>query len=123
MPFLKELLFLSMNLWCELEVPASGAADRNFLIDHHQLPNLVATKASRICRAARDAPVLEFGLRRAQGIDGGMTASRAAYIGGCSSTSNVLAGKLLEYQSAAHMHIAGSCLLTMSWRLLKSMLK
>src|SRR6185436_9018918 len=44
--------------------------------------------------AARGAPVLEFGLRRAQGIDGGLGASRAAYIGGCAATSNVLAGKL-----------------------------
>jgi nicotinate phosphoribosyltransferase len=44
--------------------------------------------------AARGEPVLEFGLRRAQGIDGGVTASRAAYVGGCAGTSNVLAGQL-----------------------------
>ncbi len=55
---------------------------------------LIATKASRVVQAARGAPVLEFGLRRAQGFDGGLSASRAAYLGGCAATSNVLAGKL-----------------------------
>ena len=55
---------------------------------------LVATKAARVCLAAQGRPVIEFGLRRAQGPDGGVTASRAAYVGGCEATSNVLAGKL-----------------------------
>jgi len=55
---------------------------------------LVATKASRCVIAADGAPVIEFGLRRSQGPDGGMSASRAAYVGGCTATSNVLAGKV-----------------------------
>jgi nicotinate phosphoribosyltransferase len=56
---------------------------------------LIATKAARVCLAAQGDPVLEFGLRRAQGPDGAVSAARAAYIGGCAATSNVLAGKLL----------------------------
>jgi nicotinate phosphoribosyltransferase len=55
---------------------------------------LIATKSARICLAAKGSPVMEFGLRRAQGSDGALAASRAAYIGGCVATSNVLAGKV-----------------------------
>lgn len=56
--------------------------------------SLIATKAARVCLAAQGDAVLEFGLRRAQGIDGGLAASRSAYLGGASATSNVLAGRL-----------------------------
>ena len=65
---------------------------------------LVATKAARICLEAQ-APVAEFGLRRAQGAAGGVWASRAAIVGGCTSTSNVLAGKLFGVPvSGTHAH-------------------
>lgn len=57
---------------------------------------LIATKAARVCLAANGDDVLEFGLRRAQGPDGALSASRAAYIGGCAATSNTLAGKYYD---------------------------
>ena len=56
--------------------------------------SLIATKTARVWLASKKAPIMEFGLRRAQGPDGAMSATRAAYIGGASGTSNTLAGKL-----------------------------
>jgi len=64
------------------------------LLNFINFETLIATKAARICVAAHGEQVLEFGLRRAQGIDGSLAASRAAYVGGCTATSNVLAGRL-----------------------------
>lgn len=61
-------------------------------IINHQ--SLIATKASRICYAAKGDGIMEFGLRRSQGPDAGLYGARAAIIGGCVGTSNVLAGKL-----------------------------
>lgn len=63
-------------------------------IINHQ--SLIATKASRVCYAADGDGVMEFGLRRAQGPDAGTLGARAAMIGGCVGTSNVLAGQLFD---------------------------
>lgn len=72
-------------------------------IMNHQ--SLIATKASRVCYAAQGDGVMEFGLRRAQGPDAGTYGARAAVIGGCVSTSNVLAGKLFNVPvSGTHAH-------------------
>lgn len=64
------------------------------LLNMVNFQTLIATKAARMCIATRGESVIEFGLRRAQGIDGALAASRAAYIGGVHATSNVLAGRL-----------------------------
>lgn len=61
---------------------------------NHQ--SLIATKAARVCYAAKGDDVMEFGLRRAQGPDSGVYGARASVIGGCKGTSNVLAGQLFD---------------------------
>ena len=63
------------------------------LLNIFNFQSLIATKAARVCLAAKHDPVIEFGLRRSQGVDGGLTAARAAYIGGCVGTSNLQAGR------------------------------
>ncbi|MCR4706033.1 MAG: nicotinate phosphoribosyltransferase [Lachnospiraceae bacterium] len=66
---------------------------------------LIATKAARVCYAAKGDGVMEFGLRRAQGPDAGIYGARAAVIGGCTGTSNVLAGQLFDMPvKGTHAH-------------------
>ncbi len=66
---------------------------------------LIATKAAKVCSAAKGDVVMEFGLRRAQAPDAGIYGARAAVIGGCNSTSNVLAGKMFDIPVAGtHAH-------------------
>ncbi len=72
-------------------------------IINHQ--SLIATKASRVVYAANGQPVMEFGLRRAQGPDAGTLGARAAVIGGCIGTSNVLSAKLYDVPAlGTHAH-------------------
>jgi nicotinate phosphoribosyltransferase len=72
------------------------------LIGHQ---TLIATKGNRVARAAQGDKVMEFGLRRAQGPDAGVLGARAAVIGGCHSTSNVMAGQRFGIPvSGTHAH-------------------
>lgn len=72
-------------------------------IINHQ--SLIATKASRVCYAARGDGIMEFGLRRAQGPDAGTYGARAAVIAGCVGTSNVLCGQLFNVPvKGTHAH-------------------
>lgn len=72
-------------------------------IINHQ--TLIASKAAKVCAAAKGDNVMEFGLRRAQGPDAGIYGARAAIIGGCTSTSNVLAGQMFGVKvSGTHAH-------------------
>ncbi len=72
-------------------------------IINHQ--SLIATKSARVVLAARGDGIMEFGLRRAQGPDAGTYGARAAMIGGCIGTSNVLAGQLFDVPvKGTHAH-------------------
>ncbi|MBO5210085.1 MAG: nicotinate phosphoribosyltransferase [Lachnospiraceae bacterium] len=72
-------------------------------IINHQ--SLIATKAARVCYAAHGDGIMEFGLRRAQGPDAGTYGARAAMIGGCIGTSNVLCGQLFDVPvKGTHAH-------------------
>jgi len=68
---------------------------------NHQ--SLVATKASRVCRSAEGRAVLEFGSRRAQGIDGAVTGARAAFIGGCAGTACTVSDQIYGVPAAGTM--------------------
>lgn len=91
-----------------LQVTAPIAAAQiveTYLLSVINFETLIASKAARVVRAAQGKGVWEFGTRRAQGPQAGVRAARAAYVGGCAGTSNVLAGYLYEIPlagTAAH---------------------
>lgn len=66
------------------------------ILNHINFQSLIATKTARVWLASKKGAIMEFGLRRAQGNDGAMSATRAAFIGGAAGTSNTLAGKLYD---------------------------
>ena len=75
------------------------------ILNNINFQTLIATKAAKIRYAAKNDLVMEFGLRRAQAPDAGIYGARAAVIGGCDSTSNVLAGKMFDIPVAGtHAH-------------------
>jgi nicotinate phosphoribosyltransferase len=79
-----------------------------FMINAVNFQTLIATKASRIVSSAKGRQVVDFGSRRAHGVDAGVKAARASYIGGCVGTSNVLAGKkygIPVYGTMAHSYV------------------
>lgn len=80
-----------------------------YVINQMNLQSLIATKAARTIWAVQGRSVVDFGLRRTQGVDAGLKVTRSSYIAGCQSTSNVLAG--LQYKipvtgTMAHSFVA-----------------
>ena len=80
------------------------------LVNLINFSSLIATKASRVYYAAQGDSIIEFGLRRAQGPNGAMLATRATFIGGCDSTSNTLAG--FKYNIPVRGTVAHSWIMT-----------
>lgn len=79
-----------------------------FILNTINLQTTMSTKASRVIHAAKGKSVIEFGLRREQGIDAGMKVARSSYIAGCKGTSNVLAGMVYDipvFGTMAHSFI------------------
>lgn len=74
-----------------------------FIMNQVQLQTVLASKAARVVRAAEGRPVVDFGARRAQGVDAGVRSARAFYIAGIDSTSNLLAGSLYGIPVAGTM--------------------
>jgi len=75
----------------------------SILLNIINFQTLIATKAARMSNAAQGTAIMEFGLRRAQGFDGALSATRAAYIGGAAVTSNLLGGKMFNIPVAGTM--------------------
>lgn len=91
----------------EAPLPVAQLAE-TFILNQIHFQTLIASKASRIVRAAEGRNVVDFGLRRMHGADAGMKAARAAYIAGLNATSNVLAGSAYDIPvsgTMAHSYI------------------
>ncbi len=96
-----------------------------YLLSALTFQSLIASKASRIVEAARERTVIEFGARRAHTPEAGVLGARAAYLGGCAGTSNVLAGArygVPVYGTAAHSWVLSFCAETEAFRKLQSLM-
>jgi nicotinate phosphoribosyltransferase len=84
------------------ELPQAQLVE-SLVMNQLHLQTVIASKASRLVQAAAGRPLVDFGLRRAHGIDAGLKAARAGYIAGVDATSNVLAGRLYGMPIAGTM--------------------